>query len=107
MKLRQTVAVLAVLSLVYSGAVSFAADPTSRQGGDAVIAAKSAEIELLRGRLSANPSSSASTSLLEAENLLRQLKTAPPAKRASIASQLDAALARVELEIGAVQHDRR
>lgn len=68
---------------------------------DATIAAKAAQVETLRARLSTVSSPTASATLLEAESLLRQLGTAPADKRTLIAAQLDAAITRADLEIDA------
>jgi hypothetical protein len=93
----------AVLTLLAILALGFAAGAADRPSAidDAVIATKAAQVETLRARLSTVSSLTASTSLIEAESLLRQLRAAPAAKRAPIAAQLDAALARTDLEIDA------
>lgn len=70
---------------------------------DAGVTAKATQVELLRARLSTVSSPTASATLLEAENLLRQLRAAPPAKRTSIAAQLDAALVRGDMEVDAAK----
>jgi hypothetical protein len=91
----------AVLTLLAILALSFAAGAADRPAAidDAAIATKSAQVETLRARLATVSSPYASASLIEAESLLRQLRAAPPAKRAPIAAQLDAALTRIDLEI--------
>lgn len=68
---------------------------------DADIAAKSAQIESLRARASLSPVATTSATLIEADNLLRQLRQAPPDKRLALRSQLETALIRLELEIDA------
>lgn len=72
-----------------------------RPADDAYIAAKSAEIETMRARLGVDPSATASATLIEAEDLLRRLRQTPPAKQDAGRSQLDAALARLGLELSA------
>lgn len=93
----------AVLTLLAILALSFAAGAADRRAAidDAAIATKSAQVETLRARLATVSSPNASASLIEAEDLLRQLRATPPAKRAPIAAQLDAALTRTDLEIDA------
>lgn len=73
---------------------------------EADIAAKTAQVEALRARAALAPSAISSTTLLEAENLLRQLREARPKKRGPLRSQLEAALARLELEISAAGRGR-
>jgi hypothetical protein len=69
---------------------------------DAMIAAQAARVETLRARVGTVSSPTASATLIEADNLLRQLRAAPPSKRAAIAAQLDAALTRGDLEVDAI-----
>ena len=63
------------------------------------LAAKSAQVETLRARAAMAPSATTSSTLIEADNLLRQLREAPPERRSALRSQLEAALVRLELEI--------
>lgn len=83
---------------------AFAADMTDSTKAD--LAAKTAQVELLRARASLSPSATTTTSLIEAENLLRQLREAPPDKRDALRAQLEAALARLELELDAAGQGR-
>lgn len=99
--IRKTTTLLAALLL---SASAWAADKPSMD--DASIATKNAQVETLRARLSTVSSPNASATLIEAENLLRQLRAAPAAKRAPIAAQLDAALTRADLEIDAASRSR-
>ncbi|MGE4281583.1 MAG: hypothetical protein AB7G62_18520 [Magnetospirillum sp.] len=79
----------------------------SAQGADqgkvdeADLAAKSAQMETLRARASIHPTAATTSTVIEADNLLRQLREAKPDKRAALRAQLEAALARLELEIDA------
>lgn len=68
---------------------------------EADLAAKSAQVEALRARSVLSPSPTTATTMIEADNLLRQLRAAPPDKRRALQAQLDAALVRLELEIDA------
>lgn len=74
---------------------------------DAMIAAKAAQVETLRARVGTVSSPIASATLIEADNLLRQLRAAPPAKRAPIAAQLDAALTRGDLEVDVLSRSQQ
>lgn len=87
--------VLAALAIV----TAFASAPA--RGQDSFAAAKSAQIELLRARLGADPSPAAWSTLIEAENLLRQYEQAPAKQKQTVGTQLDAALTRLDLEIAA------
>lgn len=100
--LRNTTIVLAALLM---SATAWAADKPPATD-NATLATKSAQVETLRARLSTVSSPTASATLIEAENLLRQLRAAPPAKRGAIAAQLDAALTRADLEIDAAARTR-
>ncbi|KAF0222735.1 MAG: hypothetical protein FD176_2412 [Rhodospirillaceae bacterium] len=71
------------------------------QPEDADMATKSAQIESLRARASLSPAATTSATLIEADDLLRQLRQAPPDKRLALRSQLETALIRLELEIDA------
>lgn len=66
---------------------------------EADLAAKSAQVETLRARSALSPSPTTATTIIEADNLLRQLRAAAPDKRRALQAQLEAALARLELEI--------
>lgn len=68
---------------------------------EADLAVKSAQVETLRARAAVHPSATTTGTLIEAENLLRQLREAKPDKRDALRAQLEAALARLELEIDA------
>lgn len=83
---------------------AWAAD--SRDGGEADLAVKSAQIETLRVRAATTPSATSATTLIEAENLLRQYRTAPAGKRDALRSQVEAVLGRLELEIDAAGRGR-
>lgn len=74
---------------------------------DAMIAAKAAQVETLRARVGTVSSPTASATLIEADDLLRQLRAAAPAKRAPIAAQLDAALTRGDLEVDVLSRTQR
>lgn len=66
---------------------------------EANVAAKAAQVETLRARSATVSSVNMATGLIEAENLLRQLRAAPAGKREALSAQLDAALVRLELEL--------
>lgn len=95
MKTLGTIAILTLLALP----AAHAAD--GGRTSDADVAAKTAQVEVLRARAATAPSATTTATLLEADDLLRQLRQAPPAKRNALRAQLDAALARLELEIDA------
>lgn len=98
---------LAALALLIPLIVSAPAGAAeTEQAFHADLAAKSAQVETMRARAALSPSATVSTTLIEAENLLRQLRAAPPARRATLRSQLEAALARLELEIDAANRPR-
>ncbi len=88
---------LATLSilLILTAPSILAAEATS----DADIAARAARVEILRARLATANSPPGSMTLIEADDLLNQLRAAPPTKRDALRTQLDAALSRAELEI--------
>lgn len=92
-----------VLAALMAGP-AFAADRINTD--DADIAVKGAQVEALRARASLTPSAGTSAGLLEAEDLLRRLRQTPSDKRPALRSQLDAALARLELEIDAAGRAR-
>ncbi|ARJ67769.1 hypothetical protein WV31_19960 [Magnetospirillum sp. ME-1] len=78
---------------------AWAADKPAPSSDNAYAAAKSAEIETLKVRASAHSAMGAGPILMEADDLLRRFRQAPAAEKASLRSQLDAALARAELEL--------
>lgn len=96
-----TLASLALLALL--AATPALAQPKS---SDADIAVQSARLETLRARAATAPSATTGTTLIEADNLLRQLRQASPEKRPALGSQLDAALGRLELEIDNANRSR-
>lgn len=73
---------------------------------EADMAVKAAQVEMLRTRAAVHPSATTTATLIEAENLLRQLRDAKPDKRDALRAQLEAALARLELEIDAAGRGR-
>jgi biopolymer transport protein ExbB/TolQ len=85
------------LSLSLGGAL--AADKPAPSADNAYAAAKSAEIETLKARASLNPSAGATSILMEADDQLRRFRQASAAEKASLRAQLDATLARAELEL--------
>ncbi len=87
-----------VLSLWIGGAV--AADKPGSPSDNAYAATASAQIETLKVRASANPSIGATSTLMEADDLLRRFRQAPAAEKGGLRAQLDATLARAELELG-------
>lgn len=93
----------AMLTAITFGS-SYAADRGNLHEAD--LAAKSAQVEALRARASLSPSSTTASTLIEAENLLRQLREAKPDKRDALSAQLNAALARLELEIDTAGRSR-
>lgn len=88
---------LAISLWLVGGAL--AADGPAPSSDNAYAAAKSAEIEMLKVRASANSALGAGPVLMEADDLLRRFRQAPAAEKGSLRSQLDAALARAELEL--------
>jgi len=82
------------------------ATPALAQSNAADIAVQSARLETLRARAAMTPSVTTSTTLIEAESLLRQLRQAPADKRQALSSQLDAALSRLDLEIDSASRFR-
>lgn len=92
-----------LISLAMAGS-AMAADAGKTREAD--LDAKSAQLEILRVRAAATPSATTTATVLEADNLLRQLRQAPPDKRNALRAQLDAALARLELEIDAAGRGR-
>ncbi len=88
-----------VLSLLIGGAMA-ADKPRAVSSDNAYAAGKSAEIEMLKVRASANPSVGATSTLMEADDLLRRFRQAAAAEREGLRAQLDATLARAELELG-------
>lgn len=96
--------VLTVILCLLTAATAWAAE--SRNGHEADVAVKSAQIETLRARAATTPSATTGTTLIEADNLLRQYRAAPAGKRDALRSQLEAALGRLELEIDASGRER-
>jgi len=86
-----------VLCLWVGGAM--AADKPATSSDNAYAAAKSAEIETLKVRASANPSMGATATLMEADDLLRRFRQASAAEKGGLRAQLDATMARAELEL--------
>lgn len=101
----KTLAILLAAALFAAHGPAWAGDPSKTE--EAELSTKSARVEILRARLATTYSPTASATLLEAENLLRQLRTSPANKRAALGAQLDAALVRLELEIDAASRDKR
>lgn len=97
--------VFAVLMVLATASGSLAADRSDPFRAE--VSAKEARIETLRARAALSQSGSASTSLIEADDLLYRLRQAPPDKRSSLGAQLDALLSRVELEIEAAARQPR
>ena len=96
MKKLPVIALLAFLA----PAIAIAADkPASTSPDDAWVAAKSAEIEAMRVRLGTAPSANTMATLIEADDLLRQFRGESPARKSALRSQVDAAVARLELEL--------
>jgi len=93
------IVVLAAMLMAIAFCPAEAVDPAKLHQSD--LAAKSAQVEALRARASLSPSATTNSTLIEADNLLRQLREASPDKRAALRAQLEAALARLELEIDA------
>lgn len=87
------------LYAVFLAALMVMGLPSARAADDAAVAVQSARIETLRARLATVSSPAAAATLLEADDLLRQLRAAPPSSRSAIRAQLDAALVRAELEM--------
>jgi hypothetical protein len=96
----KTLPVVALLAFL-APAIALAADRPGHTTNpdDAWAAAKTAEIEVMRVRLGSTPSANAFASLIEAEDLLRRFKTAPVTQKSSLRSQVDASVARLELEL--------
>lgn len=86
-----------VMALLLLGAEAGLAAEKGSDSAD--ISIRSARVETVRARLATVSSPSAAATMLDADDLLRQLKAAPADKRAALAAQLDAALTRAELEI--------
>lgn len=101
MKMLPTLLIAATLTI---HGLAWAADRT--KAGDADLSVRSARVETLRARLGANPSATASATLIEAENLLRLFQRAPSDQKDAVRSQLDAALTRLDLEIDAAGRNR-
>lgn len=97
---RNLTAALALAAALALGAGSaLAADKPAAASDGAYAAAKSAEIETLKARASLNQASGLTPTLMEADDLLRRFRQASPAEKVSIRAQLDATLARAELEL--------
>lgn len=94
---RCSIPLFAALILWANGAGG--AERPAQGAEDAYAAAKSAEIDSMRVRLSAAPSASGTATLMEAEALLRRFRAAPPPEKATLRPQLDAAIATLSLEL--------
>jgi hypothetical protein len=95
MKTLSVIALLAFLLPAFAGAAD---KPAPSNPDDAWAAAKSAEIETMRVRLGTSPSANSMATLFETEDLLRRFRTSPAAQKAAMRSQVDAAMARLEME---------
>jgi len=102
--MKRTLLALA-MSLLLGAPIALAASADQTYQAD--VAAKSAQVETLRARAAMAPSATTATTLIEAENLLRQYRAAEPGKRPSLRAQLEAALARLELEIESASRSSR
>lgn len=91
-----TLALTMLLSLAAVGPAN-AADPDKDFQAD--LAIRSARVETARARAATAPNATTGATLIEADDLLRQLRKAPPGKRNALRAQLDAALGRLDLEI--------
>jgi hypothetical protein len=92
-------AILGVLLSLALGTAQ-AADKVSQSASDGAYAAgKAAEIETLRARASMHQSTGLSSTLMEADDLLRRFRQAPAAEKSTLRAQLDSVLARAELEL--------
>lgn len=102
MSIRAMTLAFAALATTIFAAPAWADSPRD----EANLAIHSARIEALRARAAHSPSANATATLIESENLLRQLRAAPPDKRSTLRAQLDAVLTRLELEIDAAGRGR-
>lgn len=99
-------AILALtMALLLTAPAALAAPP--EQGYQADLSVKSAQVETLRARAAMAPSATTTATMIEVENLLRQYRTAEPGKRDALRAQLEAALARLELEIDSASRSNR
>ena len=94
MKLKHLLVIMALLS----PGVCLAADNANTSDDDAFATAKYAQIEVARFRSGAQPSPSVMASMIEAEDLLRRFREAPATQKPVLRSQLDAAVARLDME---------
>lgn len=91
--------ILGALAVLLGASAAHAADPAVPTGEDAYGAAKAAELETKRVRMSLNPTPSASATLIEAEQALSRYLRAAKGANEDARAQLDAALARLDMEI--------
>ncbi|MCR6628563.1 MAG: hypothetical protein NVV74_00045 [Magnetospirillum sp.] len=77
-----------------------AASPVLATEGDAYVAAKTLEVEIMRMRLAAAPPNPAlSAAMQDVDDLLRRVRQGGPGESEALRAPLDAALARLELEL--------
>lgn len=93
-KLPLLLAVIALLSPV----TAFAADKPASNSDEVYASNRAVDLEVMRLRLGTNPSPSATATLIEAEDLLRRFRQAPAKEKPSLKSQLDAAVARMQMD---------
>lgn len=95
-----------ILGMLFTVLAAHPAMAQAPSTDEADVAAKGAQVEALRARSAHVPSANLATGLIEAENLLRQLRAAPAGKREALSAQLDAALVRLELELNQASRGR-
>jgi hypothetical protein len=88
---------LAILTLL-SPLTAISADKPRSNPDEVYASNRAVDLEVMRLRLGTNPSPGASATLIEAEDLLRRFRQAPAKDKPSLKSQLDAAVARMEMD---------
>lgn len=90
--------ILALLCVALPFSV-IAGEKKATVGDDAYAAAKSAELEALRARASASTKPIGGAALIEAEQALRRYRGASAKEKEAARAELDATMARLDLEL--------
>ena len=88
---------LAILTLL-SPLTAISADKPGSNSDEIYASNRAADLEVMRLRLGTNPTPGATATLIEAEDLLRRFKQAPAKEKPGLRSQIDAAVARMEMD---------
>jgi hypothetical protein len=94
----RTLPLVLTLLAALSPMTAISADKPPSSPDEIYASNRAADLEVMRLRLGTNPSPGATATLIEAEDLLRRFKKAPAKDKPGLRSQIDAAVARMEMD---------